>query len=253
MCMHDVSQLLPGEKLLDNPIWNSLLTIHAPIALGAHTGSGLARCYPQNVGPLAGVADPGDDAYRDLASVVAPGDIAVLFLERPCTPPPGWQILREGPLVQMLCRRPPEAVPLRDAEIISLGEPDFAEMTALATLTEPGPFRSGTGSLGGFLGIRVEDQDGRLVAMAGRRLAPTGFVEISAVCTHPDFRGRGFARSLVSAVAGRIWAEGLTPFLTSFAGNTGAIRVYEQVGFRYRRSFELAAIKPPAPAAGVRF
>jgi predicted GNAT family acetyltransferase len=82
--------------------------------------------------------------------------------------------------------------------------------------------------------------------MAGQRLSPTGFVEVSAVCTHPDFRGRGFARVLVAAVARNIYAAGLVPFLTSIEGNAGAIRVYEQVGFVIRRRFELAVLRPPA-------
>ena len=96
-------------------------------------------------------------------------------------------------------------------------------MTTLATLTEPGPFRDQTASLGGFVGIRI---DGRLAAMAGQRLAPTGFAEVSAVCTHPDFRGRGFAQALVVAATRNIFAEGRTPFLTSFEANIGAIRIY---------------------------
>jgi predicted GNAT family acetyltransferase len=120
---------------------------------------------------------------------------------------------------------------------------DYPEMLALATLAEPGPFRTNTASLGGFLGIRVE---GRLAAMAGQRMLPDGFAEISAVCTHPDFRGRGFAQAVVAAVARNIHAAGRIPFLTAFQANTGAIRVYEQVGFIRRRTLELAAVKPPA-------
>lgn len=119
---------------------------------------------------------------------------------------------------------------------------DYPEMLALATLAEPGPFRINTASLGGFLGIRV---DGRLAAMAGQRMAPTGFAEVSAVCTHPDFRGRGFAQAVVAAVARNIHAEGRIPFLTAFETNTAALRVYQQVGFTARRTLELAALKPP--------
>jgi predicted GNAT family acetyltransferase len=115
-------------------------------------------------------------------------------------------------------------------------------MVALATLTEPGPFREQTARLGGYFGIRV---NGRLAAMAGRRLAPTGFAEISAVCTHLDFRGRGYGRALVGTIAREIHLEGCTPFLTSFEGNTGAIRVYQQVGFVQRRTLQLAVLKPP--------
>jgi predicted GNAT family acetyltransferase len=122
---------------------------------------------------------------------------------------------------------------------------DFPEMVTLASLTEPGPFRDHTANLGGFVGIRV---DGRLAAMAGQRLAPTGFAEVSAVCTHPDFRGRGYAQALVAAVTRNIHAEGRMPFLTSFESNTGAIRIYQQIGFVHRRTFQLAVLKPPSPS-----
>jgi predicted GNAT family acetyltransferase len=84
--------------------------------------------------------------------------------------------------------------------------------------------------------------------MAGQRLAPTGFAEVSAVCTHPDFRGRGYAQALVAAVARNIHTSGRLPFLTSFDHNAGAIRVYQQVGFIPRRTFHLAVLKPPAQA-----
>jgi ribosomal protein S18 acetylase RimI-like enzyme len=239
---HSGSPLRNGT-LLDNPIWNSLTTSHAHLAVGALTGRGLARQYPADIGPLSALQEPTPEAYADLAAIVPEGDVAVLFLEDHPEVPPGWQLLRDGTLVQMVCPAIPEQPSLADA-IIPMKPADFPEMVALATLTEPGPFRDHTATLGGFLGIRV---DGRLAAIAGQRLAPTGFTEVSAVCTHPDFRGRGYAQALVAAVARTIHAEGSTPFLTSFEANTGAIRIYQQVGFVVRRTFQLAALKPPSP------
>jgi len=122
-------------------------------------------------------------------------------------------------------------------------------MVALADLTEPGPFPNHTAKLGGFLGIRV---DGRLAAIAGQRLSPTGFAEVSAVCTHPDFRGRGYAQALVAAVTRNVRAEGRTPFLTSLEANTGAVRIYQQVGFVVRRTFQLAVLKPPLASSSAQ-
>jgi predicted GNAT family acetyltransferase len=119
---------------------------------------------------------------------------------------------------------------------------DIPQMVALAGLTEPGPFRQRTAELGGFLGIRLA---GRLAAMAGQRLAPDGFAEVSAVCTHPDFRGRGYACALVAAVTRKIHGEGRMPFLTSLEANTGAVRIYQQMGFVVRRTFQLAVLRPP--------
>ena len=227
-----------NDTLLDNPIWSSLVTRHAPLALG----SGLARRYPSDIGPLSALHEPTAEAYADLAAIVPEGDIAVLFLDEPARLPAGWQLVRDGALVQMTCPAVTEQPPLA-ASIVAMGPEDFSEMVALATLTEPGPFRDHTADLGGFLGIRV---DGRLAAMAGQRLSPTGFTEVSAVCTHPDFRGRGYAQALVAAVARNVHAEGRVPFLTSLEANTGAIRVYQQAGFVVRRKFQLAVLKPPS-------
>jgi ribosomal protein S18 acetylase RimI-like enzyme len=233
-----------NDALLDNPIWNSLATRHAHLAIGAHIGHGLARRYPGDIGPLSAVQEPTSKAYADLVAIVPEGDVAILFLENSLEIPPDWQLLRGGTLVQMVCPTVPDQPPLGEA-ILQIKPTDFPEMVALASLTEPGPFRNHTAELGGFVGIRV---DGRLAAMAGQRLAPTGFAEVSAVCTHPDFRGRGYAQALVAAVTRNIHSEGRMPFLTSFEANTGAVRIYQQVGFIHRRTFQLAVLKPPSPA-----
>ena len=227
----------PGDLLLDNPIWNSLATRHARFA----DGVGRARRYRSEIGPLSGVREPSREAFAELAALVADGDLAVLFLKDRGDFPEGWEVVRDGTLVQMVCPERPEEPALAE-RIGPLGPEDFAEMVALAKLTEPGPFREGTPKLGGFFGIRV---DGRLAAMAGQRLSPSGFTEVSAVCTHPGFRGRGFARALVAVVARNVFDAGDVPFLTSFEANAGAIRVYEQVGFAIRRRFELAVVRPP--------
>ena len=113
-------------------------------------------------------------------------------------------------------------------------------MVELATLTEPGPFREGTHELGGFYGIF---EGNRLLSMAGQRMRVPGYVEVSAVCTHPDARGRGYARTLMLRVMTDIRAEGLTPFLHSWAFNYAAIRVYTDLGFVLRHSMYVAALR----------
>lgn len=120
-----------------------------------------------------------------------------------------------------------------DDSLLVLTAADVPEMLDLVQRTQPGPFEPRTIELGGYLGVRAPD--GRLVAMAGRRLNPPGWVEISAVCTDPDFRGCGYAGRLVLAVAHGIRADGLVPLLHAAASNTNAIRLYEQLGFRLRR------------------
>jgi ribosomal protein S18 acetylase RimI-like enzyme len=230
-----------NEIMLDNPIWNSLTTRHSHIAIGANVGHDLIRRYPSDVGPLSAFQEPTLEAYADLAAVTPDGDVAALFLDDEAELPAGWELVRGGRLVQMVCPDVPMQVSLSEP-VVPLEKADFPEMVALAAITEPGPFRDNTATLGGFVGIRV---GGRLAAMAGQRLAPTGFAEVSAVCSHPDFRGRGYAQALVAAVTRNICSEGRTPFLTSFEDNAGAIRIYKQVGFVFRRTFQLAVLNPP--------
>jgi predicted GNAT family acetyltransferase len=225
-------------RALDNPIWHSLTTRHARFG----QGDGLARRFEPGIGPLAGMMEQSAEAYRALRDLLSPGEAAALFLDSAPELPPGWRSVRHEPMDQMICEAAPEA---RDGEFRfeALGANDVPEMLELTALTEPGPFRPRTYDLGGFLGIR---EAGRLAAMAGRRLALPGFIEISAVCTHPDFRGRGYALALVAAVAGAIHARGETPILHVLPTNTAAIRVYQAAGFKLRRTLHLAVVFPPS-------
>ncbi len=127
-----------------------------------------------------------------------------------------------------------------DADIITLTEKDAAEMLALAQLTEPGPFRSRTHEMGHFRGIRIH---GRLAAMAGERMRFPGYTEVSAVCTHPDFRGLGLARRLSKAVSAAIQARGDTPFLHAWKSNYPAIALYETLGFKWRSDVNVAVLE----------
>jgi len=130
-------------------------------------------------------------------------------------------------------------------DLVPLGAADAPEMLALATLTEPGPFGPRTHELGGFLGVKL---DGRLVAMAGERMKPEGFTEVSGVCTHPDHRGHGYAAMLSTAVAERVLARGETPFLHAYASNTAAIGLYERLGFRLRTDVGVVRLVPGGDA-----
>lgn len=142
---------------------------------------------------------------------------------------PAGVVMRTAAAVQMVA---PEIRPVNaNARIEPLGPTDAADMHALAKLTEPGPFEARTNELGDFFGIK---DGGRLVAMAGERLKPGCFTEVSGVCTHPDHRGRGYARELMSAVMAQIVARGETPFLHAYATNTRAIALYQTLGFVLR-------------------
>lgn len=232
-------RLAANESPLDNPILNSLLTSHSSLAL-AHDR---ARRFPSEIGPLSGIPDQSSKSYSDLRAVAGPGGVVVLFLEEAPTPPAGWTLLRGGLIDQMVCIEPPRRtqhlLPL-EATMRRLVPGDARSMMELAQLTEPGPFQLRTIELGAFYGIF---HDCRLVAMAGQRLSLPGFIEVSAVCTHPDARGRGYAPALMSTVMDHIYAQGKTPILHSFSNNDAAIAVYRRLGFTRRRDFELAVLQ----------
>jgi len=216
---------------LDRPVWNSL------ISRWSHMAVGDARAWrvDPEVGPFAAAADAGGlDALAALVPAV--GELWIVEAD-PMPAPPGVTIERERELHQMVAEG--VAPPSAPFEIVSLGPADAAEMYALATLTEPGPWAVRTHELGGFVGVKA---DGRLVAMAGERMKPPGFTEVSGVCTHPDFRGRGFASQLIRAVAARILARAEQPFLHVYPANGGAIALYQSLGFRIRRTMMLTVL-----------
>jgi N-acetylglutamate synthase-like GNAT family acetyltransferase len=217
---------------LDNPIWFALTTEHRLLA----RSHGLARRYPPDVSPLAALLHPTNDGFADLQRLVGPGEHVALFTASSLDVPGYWRVDRSRWIDQMICdpllSRPP-VTPL------PLGTADVPEMLELTAATEPGPFLPQTILMGSYFGIRA--RDGRLVAMAGERLQSTAFAEISAVCTHPEFRGRGYAQSLVTFLTAQIQAAGKTPFLHVKSEN-GAKVVYQKIGFRLRAAMYLTVI-----------
>jgi predicted GNAT family acetyltransferase len=224
---------------LDNPIWHALTSRQTALAVG----DSLARRFPSDIGPLAGMIEQTSQAYAALAKLTQPEELLVLFLDQPVQLPESWTLAVGGQLVQMVCPQPIQVVHL--PEIVALTEADVPEMLALTRLTKPGPFQPRTITLGGYVGIKV---DGRLAAMAGERLQLEGYTEISAVCTHPDFQGRGYAQALIATVANRLLEKGITPFLHTGMDNYRAIRLYEALGFQHRRRLYLGVLGYPAHA-----
>jgi ribosomal protein S18 acetylase RimI-like enzyme len=216
----------PDETtVLDNAVWHSLAGAHRAVAENV----GAAARYDPDVSVFAALADDTERSWRDLATLVGDG-VGALFRPDAPAPPAGWSCTAEGEGHQMVLADLVAAEPPGGAR--TLGAADVGEMLALVELTQPGPFAVRTVELGGYVGVFDGDT---LVAMAGQRLAPPGFREISAVCTHPDFRGRGLAAGLTSLVAQRILDRGERPFLHHAAGNEPARRVYDALGFEFRR------------------
>jgi ribosomal protein S18 acetylase RimI-like enzyme len=222
---------------LDNPVRSSLLGGHASFA----ERYGRALRYPPEVVPFAALPDqPGPADWADLATLAGPGGQLALAGERSALPD-GWEPLWAGEGVQLVDAG--VAGVDTDPEVVELGTADVPEMLDLTARTQPGPFLPRTVELGRYVGIR---RDGALVAMAGERLKPPGWTEISAVCTDQAWRGHGFASRLVRLLVASIKDRGDTPFLHAVATNTGAIRLYEAMGFRLRQPTVFRAMRTPA-------
>ena len=176
--------------------------------------------------------------------ILTPRDGGVAIIERQRDlPPPDLIAMIEEPVHQMAAARIADPDD-EDPDIVPLGDADTAELQALAELTQPSPFYVRTHEMGEFVGIR---ENGRLIAMTGERMRVPGFTEISAVCTHPDARGRGLAAKLMRIVAARIVARGEQLFLHVYPHNKAAIAVYERLGFRHRADMRLTVLRHRQP------
>jgi ribosomal protein S18 acetylase RimI-like enzyme len=225
---------------LDNPVLAALAGPHARFA----ATRGRAARYPADISPFCAL--PGEPAaadWADAARLASPGE-TVGFPALRAAPPPDWEVVWLGEGVQLVADTL-DAAP--DPEAVPLGPADVPDMLSLTGRTKPGPFLPRTIELGAYLGIR---RDGVLVAMAGERLRPPGWTEISAVCTDPAWRGQGFASRLTRAVAAGIMARGETPFLHAVTANTSAIRVYKALGFTHRRDIVFPLLRPPDTRKG---
>ena len=221
---------------LDDPVGCSLRGAHAHLA----RRTGRAASYDRAVATFSTVPlDATAQDWDDLATLLGPGRFADLF-SSPATPPADWEPVFRLEGFQMVAG----ADLLVDAPpgLTELGAGDVPAMLALVEETRPGPFWARTHAMGRYVGVRDDD---RLVAMAGERLRPPGWTEISAVCTADVARGRGLAAALVGEVARGIVARGDRPFLHVAATNTSAIRVYERLGFQVRREVVFRGYRTP--------
>lgn len=220
---------------LDNVIWQALNTRQAGFARIA----GEARKFADEVGPLSGMPEFNHKGLSSLAELAKDGTAVALFLQEQWQPCEGWTVVAEAPLMQMVRSTP---VPLEAAaqEIIPLGNADSADMMELTSLVKPSPFGPRTHELGNFFGIRDGE---KLVAMAGERMKVPGHTEVSAVCTHPDHLGKGYAAALMGKVIEGIEKRGETPFLHVRADNDRAVSLYERLGFRSRWVGHFAALQ----------
>ena len=219
---------------LDRPIWSALTTRQQSLA----EGGALARRYPAEVAPFADMVDMSPRSFAALGAIISGSEIAVLFTPDAVIAPAGFKVLLAETGEQMIGA--PAECAIAGVEIVTLGADDVLAMIALTTLTKPGPFSARTHELGTFLGIRV---DGELVAMAGERMKPANYTEMTAVCVHPSHRGCGYAQVLLGAIAHQISARGEIPFLHVFSNNSSAIALYRRQGMEIRRRLHVTVLQ----------
>ena len=201
-------------------------------------GGARARRYPPAVAPFADMADTSPQSFVALGAIMTGSEIAVLFTPEPVTAPDEFKTMLAETGEQMIGT--PAETSTRGVEIATLGVDDVSDMMALTELTKPGPFSARTHELGTFLGIKL---DGRLVAMTGERMKPGNYTEMTAVCVHPDHRGRGYAQMLLGAVGRQIVARGEIPFLHVFSNNKSAIALYRRQGMEIRRRLHVTVLQ----------
>ena len=212
---------------LDNVIWKALTTRQVEFA----ESSGEARRFMPEVTALGAFREPTPKGYESLADLLGERGTVGVFLDEPYQPRAGWEYVAGAPLLRMICENGAAPATSRldsEPELIELGDADSPEMIELTALTKPGPFSKRTHQLGTYLGIR---QQGKLIAMAGERMKVPGWTEVSAVCTHPEHTGHGYARILMVEVMRRIRGRGETPFLHVREDNVRAIELYHRLGF----------------------
>lgn len=207
--------------VLDNPIWHSLTTQHAGLAITAES----AARYPPAVAPFAAVADSTERAAHQLLSLIDDEESAFMAGVAP-NPQAGWTLEPKRPILQMVCS---SRVPVVEGPAVTtMGSVHCDDMLELTALVFPGFFRPRTLEMGAYIGI----YDGkRLAAMAGERMRIDGYQELSAVCTHPACTGRGYAQRLLAILCNSAFDRGFMPFLHVYPDNERAIAVYRKLGF----------------------
>lgn len=230
------------NHLLDNMIWNALQTGNREMAiLDEQVGY-----YRPDIAPFAAMVEPtGENFNRLYQFLPAEKTIALTY---PANVQPDnryWKIIREMDCCQMVYEEPVSCFTTKETDKIQqLTEDHIPQMIELTAMTRPGPFFQNTILFGNYFGIF---ENGQLASMCGQRMNPIPYLEVSAVCTHPDHRGKGFAKALMLRVMELILQQSFTPFLHVLSENSTAIGLYESIGFRIRTRLNINMIKKIQP------
>lgn len=221
------------ETVLDNPAWEALTSEHARFAQGTDH----AKRYQRGIVPFVACKQTNISA---LDPWMNEGESFFIIGELPELPG-NWTRESELPCAQMVLRSMPPPLSKNDVAMISLlGPEDGDDMYELINSIQPGYYNPGTRLLGNYYGIW---HNGTLIAMAGERIRITGFTELSAICTHPDYTGQGYAQKLITQLCYQHAEEGITSFLHVALSNERAIRLYAHIGFQLRREISFYKVK----------
>lgn len=227
------------HHILDNPAWHALTSGNQ---LLAH-GNGPVRYFWNDVSPFAGLRTNSVEELKALYEAIPFDSPMAVLSPSELSWPQQWTIIETVLVSQMVCPNIPKAV-LEQQPVRPLGTSDIPQILALTKLTKPGPFEQNTLLFGHYEGVYHGTQ---LIAMAGQRMNPKPYAEISAVCTHPDFLGRGLATLLMWRQIQRIRSAGEIPFLHVRADNVRAIKVYGELGFEKRKEILIYFVKKYNP------
>lgn len=216
------------ENKLDNPVWNSLSETHAEFAIDYEN----TKFYNPDYCPFGGFTEIESTSNATEQYSALTGNFFIVG-EKPNIAN-SLKIAKELVCLQMIIY---EKIELSiDTEIVRLTEIHNEELCALVNLVQPGYFKNKTPLLGNYFGIFKENQ---LVAITGERMKMEDFTEVSAIVTHPDHTGKGYAKQLITHAVNAIFEENKTPFLHVLESNIGAIKLYEKLGFVTRRKMSL--------------
>jgi ribosomal protein S18 acetylase RimI-like enzyme len=226
------------DHILDNMIWNAITTGNNDIAIINRD----VGCYLPDIAPFAGMKVFNDANLKKLYEFIpANRSVAISSLDKMDHDESRWKLVQSMDVSQMVYEHPVHTFTTKNSSlIVPLAEEHVPQMLELTALTRPGPFLQQTIRFKNYFGIFIE---GRLAAMTGQRMHPIPYMEVSAVCTHPDFRGMGYAKALMLHVMKIILDNSFTPFLHVLSNNTNAIEVYKTIGFQARKQIFVDVIR----------
>ncbi|AMR30815.1 hypothetical protein A0256_04940 [Mucilaginibacter sp. PAMC 26640] len=223
------------KHILDNPAWSALTSGNKNLSNGSDT----VKYFNKDVSPFVGFKENNEESFDQLYQLITQERTLGFISPDEVDIPAAWEVILALPCFQMIYAGE-VAQPDAAIKIVPLTDSHIPQMLALTQLTNPGPFAERTIDFGHYYGVFDKDQ---LVAMAGQRMHIFNYAEISAVCTHPDHLGRGYAKALLQYQANRILNAGDTPMLHVRFDNHRAVQVYESLGFYKRKEIFFYIIK----------